>query len=89
MPIARAIQCLELKEVNASDVYLYWLAVVAQLRDLFLQDDSLMKPKYSKSTKDQIRQIVNRRFSQLIENERSMNIYLIAFALDPCTFDQV
>src|SRR6266567_270748 len=86
MPIARAIQCLESKEINAADVYLYWLAVVAQLHNLFARDNKLATPKYSTSLKEKIRAIVNYRFGQLIFNERSQNIYLIAFSLDPCMF---
>ncbi|KAJ6596242.1 hypothetical protein DFH09DRAFT_895593, partial [Mycena vulgaris] len=34
MPFARAIQCLESKDTTPADVYLYWLAIVAQLNDL-------------------------------------------------------
>ena len=85
MPIACAIQCLELKEINAADVYLYWLAVVAQLHDLFTRDNKLASPKYSLALKEKIRAIVNCRFGQLIFNERAQNIYLIAFSLDACT----
>jgi len=86
MPIARAIQCLGSKEINAADVYLYWLAVVVQLHDLFARDDKLAAPKYSLSLKEKIRAIVNYRFNQLIFNKHSQNIYLIAFSLDPCMF---
>jgi hypothetical protein len=84
MPFARAIQCLEAKDTNPADVYTYWLAIVAQLHDLMTKDDGLGdKAKYSMAVKEKIRQIANYRFSQLIENERSSNIYLTAFVLDP------
>lgn len=79
MPFARAIQCLESKETTAADVYLYWLAVVAQLKDLMSRQTS----KLSNTITESIRKIVNYRFNQLINNERASNVYLVAFALDP------
>ncbi|KAL0952949.1 hypothetical protein HGRIS_014937 [Hohenbuehelia grisea] len=79
MPFARAIQCLESKETDAADIYMYWLAVVAQLKDLM---DKASR-KYEKAVVEDIRRIVNYRFNLLINNERASNIYLTAFALDP------
>jgi len=84
MPLARAVQCLESKEVNAADVYLYWLAVVAQYNDLISRDDTSVHSKYTSKIKETIRAILNYRFSQLIENAGALNVYLVAFALDPC-----
>ncbi|KAG6806901.1 hypothetical protein H0H92_009651, partial [Tricholoma furcatifolium] len=84
MPLARAIQCLEAKETNPADVYIYWLAIVAQLHDVFRKDDALQnKSKYSPQLRETIRRIVNSRFSELIEDERASNVYLTAFVLDP------
>ncbi|KAJ7513225.1 ribonuclease H-like domain-containing protein [Mycena galericulata] len=84
MPFARAIQCLESKDTTPADVYLYWLAVVAQLHDLITKDDNAgIKSKYTTRVKELIRGIANYRFSQLIEDERASNVYLTAFVLDP------
>ncbi|KAJ7237403.1 hypothetical protein C8J57DRAFT_1568538 [Mycena rebaudengoi] len=86
MPLARAIQCLESKDTTPADVYLYWLAVVAQLNDLICRDNKpapSKKSKYEETLKDLIRQIANYRFSQLIEDERASNVYFTAFVLDP------
>ncbi|KAJ7784003.1 hypothetical protein DFH07DRAFT_997515, partial [Mycena maculata] len=84
MPFAWAIQCLESKETTPADVYLYWLAVVAQLHDLITKDDNAgPKSRYATTVKELIRRIANFRFSQLIEDERSSNAYLTAFVLDP------
>ena len=58
----------------------YWLAVVAQLRDLITRD---VHGKYSNTVKEKIRQIANHRFSELINNDRASNVYLVAFVLDP------
>ena len=66
MPFARAIQCLESKDTTPADVYLYWLAVVAQLNDLINKDDTAgAKSKYAKTVKELIRSIANFRFTQL------------------------
>jgi hypothetical protein len=78
MPLARAIQCLQSKDTTPADVYLYWLAVVAQLNDLIRRDNKptpSKKSKYEETLKDLIRQIANYRFSQLIEDERASNVY--------------
>ncbi|KAJ3558474.1 hypothetical protein NP233_g11501 [Leucocoprinus birnbaumii] len=83
MPFAHAIQCLEAKETNPADVYTYWLAVVAQLNDLFTSDSCKPTPRYSNSLKESIRKIANSRFSSLINNKAASNVYLIAFVLDP------
>jgi len=79
MPFARAIQCLEAKETNPADIYTYWLAIVAQLHDLMVKDNKdKSKSKYTEASKETIRQIANRRFSELIEEERASNIYFIS-----------
>ncbi|KAF8981148.1 hypothetical protein BDQ17DRAFT_1394259 [Cyathus striatus] len=70
-------------QTTPADVYVFWLAVVAQLQDIIVKDDLLKSQKYSRSVKSKIRQIVNYRFSQLIENENAGNVYLTAFVLDP------
>ena len=81
MPFARAIQCLEAKDTNPGDVYTYWLAVVAHLHDLIMKDSD--KSRYMTEFKEQICQIANYWFSELIENKHASNIYLMAFVLDP------
>ncbi|KXN91565.1 hypothetical protein AN958_00421, partial [Leucoagaricus sp. SymC.cos] len=84
MPFARAIQCLEAKETTPGDVYTYWLAVVAQLNDLFARDSTQKgSVRYSNIVKESIRKIANTRFSQLIKSKTASNVYLTAFVLDP------
>ena len=58
-----AIQCLEAKHATAADVYMYWLAIVAQLSDLMVKPSC----KYGTVVKERVRAIVNFRFSQLID----------------------
>ncbi|KAJ7727478.1 hypothetical protein B0H16DRAFT_1331541, partial [Mycena metata] len=85
MPFARAIQCLESKDTTPADVYLYWLAVVAQLKDLIAKDDAAAqsKSKYVTTVKELIRGIANFRFTQLIQSAQSSDVYFTAFVLDP------
>ncbi|KAJ6486304.1 hypothetical protein DFH09DRAFT_948883 [Mycena vulgaris] len=70
MPFAWAIQCLESKDTTPANVYLYWLAIFAQLNDLISKDDDAgNKSKYATTVKELIRSIVNFQFLQLIEEE--------------------
>ncbi|KAH8813669.1 ribonuclease H-like domain-containing protein [Flagelloscypha sp. PMI_526] len=78
-PIARAIQCLEASYTTPADVYRFWLAIVAHLHDYFLQAHD----KIETYIVEEIRQIVNFRFNEVIHNPRSGNIYILAFFLEP------
>ena len=81
MPFAQAIQCMEAKDTNTADVYMYWLAVVAHFHDLIKKDSD--KSKYTTEFKEHVCQIENYQFSELIESKHTSNIYLTAFILDP------
>ncbi|KAF8060837.1 ribonuclease H-like domain-containing protein [Lyophyllum atratum] len=76
MGIARAIQCLEASSTNAADVYLYWLAVVAQIKQALstccLPDDVCAE----------IRGIMIRRWRQFFVTGPT-NVHLLAFYLNP------
>ncbi|KAJ6573534.1 hypothetical protein DFH09DRAFT_916076, partial [Mycena vulgaris] len=72
MPFAWAMLCLESKDTTPADVYLYWLALVAQLNDLISKhDDAGNKSKYATTVKELIRSIANFQFLQLIEEEHA------------------
>ncbi|TFK60107.1 hypothetical protein BDN72DRAFT_883752 [Pluteus cervinus] len=92
-PLARAIQCLEAKNTNPSDVYLYWLAIVAQLYDTIEAPQTRPGGSNSQAAQaenqliEDVRRIVNSRFAQLINRESSLNIYIAAFYLDPAYRD--
>ncbi|KAJ6512898.1 ribonuclease H-like domain-containing protein [Mycena sanguinolenta] len=77
-PIARAIKCLEGLEVTVGDVWKFYVAITAVIRDLF-QEDVLSFPQ---SLQDDVCSIVNRRFNEMI-NGPSGDIYLAGFYLDP------
>jgi hypothetical protein len=80
-PIAKAIQCLESTHSTPADVYLFWLAVMAQLGEVFRED----KVHLPNDVKSQIRSIVNRRFDGMI-NDAPTDVYFSAFFLDPRRF---
>lgn len=77
-PLAKAIKCLESAHITPGDVYLYWLAILSQLESVF----SERKISLDTGVMEDIRQILNRRFSELMDGEKG-NIYISAFVLDP------
>lgn len=77
-PIARAIKCLEGLGVTVSDVWQFYVAITAVLRDLFEADVLSFPP----SLRDAVSSIINRRFDQMI-NGPSGDLYLSGFYLDP------
>ena len=86
-PFAKAIKCLESAHATAADVYLFWLAIVAQLEQLFMRK-TIAPNTLSNNVIEQIRAITNRRFDGMI-NDAPMDVYLTAFVLDPrmsCSF---
>ncbi|KIY53479.1 hypothetical protein FISHEDRAFT_33185, partial [Fistulina hepatica ATCC 64428] len=79
---AKAIKCLEAKNMTVADVYLYWLACVAQLADLIMKNQL----GFDLETLNDIRAIVNRHFNELINN-RPNDPYITGFFLDPRAYN--
>ena len=80
MPFAKAIACLESSQSNPADVYLFWLAILASLKQIFDDDTS----GFSVLEAGQIQAIANARFCELLQ-EGPDDCYISAFYLDPCT----
>ncbi|KAI0725715.1 hypothetical protein C8Q72DRAFT_785068, partial [Fomitopsis betulina] len=78
MPYAKSIKCLESAHAIPADVYLFWLAIMSKLKQLFTENH-LQLPV---STMEDIRAISNQRFNELINNA-PQDIYITAFFLDP------
>ena len=76
-PIARSIKALEGRAANAADVYIFWLAIAASLRKLFMQDKDI-----DAGVARNVTVIVNRRYKEFIDNSPT-DIYFTAFFLDP------
>ncbi|KAF8587825.1 hypothetical protein K439DRAFT_1613984 [Ramaria rubella] len=79
LPFAKAILCFEAAHLTASDVYTFWLAITANVKDL-LEDGS---NDFEVDTTEEIRAIVNYCFHQHFQ-EGHGNVYVAAFYLDPC-----
>ncbi|KAG1846510.1 hypothetical protein C8R48DRAFT_677837 [Suillus tomentosus] len=77
-PYAKAIQCLESAQTTCADVYLYWLAIVAQMEQL-IQGNII---RLHKETKTAIHTITNAQSKQMINNTPN-DPYITAFFLNP------
>jgi hypothetical protein len=80
-PIARSIKCLESSHSTPADVYLFWLAIVARLHELFKNNSTINGVGLPKSVMEDITSIVNSRHQEMFQKQ-SGPIYLAAFFLD-------
>jgi hypothetical protein len=76
-PIIRSLWSLEAAHANASDVFIFWLAIAAALQDLFKKGPNATGISVTLSR--QITAIFNKRYNEFFKNE----VYFTAFALDP------
>ena len=77
--IARAIECLEANATNPADVYIYWLAIVAQMKRVL---ETCCLPD---NVCNQIRGIMVARWREFFVNGPT-NVHLSAFYLNPGIF---
>ena len=77
-PIAKAIQCLESAHTTCADVYLFFLAIVAQLDQVFSKNSI----KLSQASIEGVRAIINKCFDEII-NKSHNNPYVPLFFLNP------
>lgn len=88
MPIAHAITCLESTHSTVADVFLFWLAVMAQFDNLLTSPDS---DDLVPSDKEHIRRILNYRWQQMIVlpstngPAETVSVYVVGFLLHPGT----
>ncbi|KAK0431439.1 ribonuclease H-like domain-containing protein [Armillaria borealis] len=79
-PLACSLWALEAAQTNAADVYMFWLAIAAELRDIFsCPEDTGIEQELAKK----IIHIFLRRYKEFID-ESPDDIYFIAAYLDPC-----
>ena len=79
-PIIRSLWSLEAARANASDVFIFWLAIAATLKDLFSK--GVEKTGISSSLACEVTAVINKRYKEFFTNE----VYFTAFALDPREF---
>lgn len=80
-PFAKTIASLESSQANPADVYLFWLAALANLKRVLESDDT----GFSSEEAGQIRAVANDRFRELLQ-EGPADCYISAFYLDPRAF---
>jgi hypothetical protein len=76
-PIIRSLWSLEAAHANASDVFVFWLAIAATLKDLFSK--GFEKTGIQNSLAYKVTAIFNKRYKEFFSNE----VYFVAFMLDP------
>ncbi|KAJ4500079.1 ribonuclease H-like domain-containing protein [Lentinula lateritia] len=67
---------------NAADVYVFWLAIAATLKNLFLDEQAISKLGLTSECIQDIIRIVNKRYKDFIDDSPT-DIYFSAFYLDP------
>jgi len=76
-PFICSLWALEASHANASDVFVFWLAIAATLEELFGKDED--KTGIPASLAQRITAIFNSRWKEFFAND----VYFVAFALDP------
>ena len=77
-PLIRSLWSLEAAHANAADVFIFWLASAATLKDLFEQD--VNKTGIPRSLANEVTGIYNKHYEEFFKND----IYFVAFLLDSC-----
>ena len=76
-PIIRSLWSLEAAHANTADVFVFWLASVAMLWDLFAKGTATTG--IPTSLVEAVIAIFNKHYKEFFANE----VYFVAFALDP------
>ncbi|KAG1760356.1 hypothetical protein EDD22DRAFT_781244 [Suillus occidentalis] len=76
-PFIRSLWSLEASHANASDVFVFWLAIAATLEELFAKGEEQTGIPVSLARR--ITAIFNSRWKEFFSND----VYFVAFALDP------
>jgi hypothetical protein len=76
-PFICSLWSLEAAHANASDVYIFWLAIQATLTDLFSKNTVVTG--IQNSLANGVTAIVNKHYKEFFAHE----VYFVAFALDP------
>lgn len=80
-PFAKTIASLESSQANPADVYLFWLAILANLKRVLDSGDT----GFSAGEAGQIRAVANEPFRELLQ-EGPTDCYISVFYLDPRVF---
>ncbi|KAF8597208.1 hypothetical protein BDV93DRAFT_453421, partial [Ceratobasidium sp. AG-I] len=80
-PFARSIKCLESSHSTLSDVYLFWLAILARFREITNSNQSLTGVGLPDSVIEDITSILNGRHAEMFQGQ-SGQVCSAAFFLD-------
>lgn len=80
-PFARSIKCLESSHSTLSDVYLFWLAILARFREIADNNQSLSGVGLPSLVIEDIHSILNGRHAEMFQTQ-SGQVYSAAFFLD-------
>ena len=79
-PLARSIWSLEASQANAADVFIFWLAIGATLKQLFSRPES--ETGISIGLAQKVTASINSRYKAFIDGSAT-DAYFTAFFLDP------
>ena len=79
-PLARSLWSLESPQANVADVYIFWIAIITTLKDLFSQNKK--ETFIGNELARKVTAIINTRYKAFIDNSPT-DIYFAAFFLDP------
>ncbi|KAG8752176.1 hypothetical protein FRC11_008645, partial [Ceratobasidium sp. 423] len=80
-PFARSIKCLESSHSTPADVYLFWLAIISRLHELFKKNSTISGAGLPNPVMEDITSILNGRYQEMFQSQ-SGPVYLAAFFLD-------
>jgi hypothetical protein len=82
-PLARACKCLESSMATVSNVYIFYLAVMASYEELFRHNSSGRDPlRLPHEAVEALRKILNVRWAQFMHGPHG-TVYLAGLFLDP------
>jgi hypothetical protein len=84
-PLARACQCLESSKATASDIYHFWLAVLATYEQLIQNNNDVDGLQIPDEVINEIRKVVNACWWELTTSP-GKSVYVSTFFLDPRGF---
>ena len=82
-PLARSLWSLEASQANAADVFIFWLAIASNLKEIFSKSSEATG--ISRTLARQVTAIINHRYKEMIDESPS-DIYFTAFFLDPHSY---
>lgn len=77
-PLARSLWSLEATTANASDAFVFWLAIAHALNSVFEKKNT--NTGIDKKLAGHVRAIFNERYRQFFDHS---DVYFVAFCLDP------